>query len=129
MIRRCVTKTVVVDNETINGETTVNSNAVNGMYADAYSYIVKISGASPDISVAYQITDSDVGDISKIGHGEDSSYVWITPQTNGVIVVNASSSKGDGFTPAVSKYYRFVITGNAGNGADTKVSIILLEQC
>jgi hypothetical protein len=122
-----VCKEVVLLNQTVNATATVTSSAIKAGYGENFSILVLIpSGATKSVNVYYDVTNSVQGDAALVCTGVDSGSQWICPDTNGTIKSGASTTFADGFSPAVSKWLRFRVTGTATNGADTVVSIVLL---
>jgi hypothetical protein len=115
----------IIDAETVNTTATVSSSAIKVGYASDFGVFVKLAGSSPDVTIRYQVIDSNVNDVNAVASGEDSESAWITPTTGSDILVNISASAADGFSPMVTKWMRIQVVGNAGNGADTVASIHL----
>ena len=123
-----ITKEVVLLNKTVNAAATVTSEAIRSGYGENFSILVLIpSGATKSLNIYYDVTNSVQNDYSLVCAGGDSGSEWICPDTNGTIKSGASATFADGFSPAVSKWLRFRVTGSATNGVDTVVSIILLQ--
>jgi hypothetical protein len=120
-----VTKEVVLSLETVNGAATVTSEAIRAGYGENFSLIVKLSGTTPIVTVYYDITNSDSAAPGDVCANFDSGSEWVCPDTNGTIKSAATATFADGFSPAVSKWLRFRVTGVGANGADTKVTVIL----
>jgi hypothetical protein len=122
-----VSKEVVLLNQTVNATATVTSDPIRMGYGENFSILVLIhSGAMKSVNVYYDITDSVQNDPSLVCTGVDSASQWVCPDTNGTIKSGAAITFADGFSPAVSKWGRFRVTGTGTNGADTVVSIVLL---
>ena len=128
MKKQMISHDVALKAETINAAATVSSSPIQVGYAENFSYIAIISGTTPDLKLEVQITDSQQGDATNIGSIHDGQAQWYTPSTGGILVANLTASRANGFTPAVSKWIRMRVTGNGGNGADTKITLIVMYQ-
>jgi hypothetical protein len=126
---RLVSKEVVISAETVNATATVTSSVMRASYAEHFSFLLKISvGAAPKVNLEYQVINSDLNNVDDIGSGKDSFSEWVTPTTNGTIASNLTATAADGFAPAVTKWIRFRVVGQAGNSADTLVTLTILSQ-
>ena len=128
MKRQMITKDIALEAEAIAVAGIAYSNPIQVGYAESFSYIAIVSGTTPDLKLEYQITDSQEGDADNIGTTHDGGAGWYTPVTGGVLVTNLTSSRANGFTPAVSKWIRMKVTGNGGTGVDAKITLIVMYQ-
>ena len=128
---RITTWVKVIDNQLVNGVGGYAvSSAIDTLNAREYSLAVKVNaGATPDVKADFQITSSTEGDAANIMGAKDVADYrvdWTTPETGTPVISSVKSgSKVDGFTLPATRWFRIKATGNAGNGADTYVSVFL----
>ena len=85
-----------------------------------------IESGTGDVSVSYEVIESNktlsVDVTAEVTAGKLS---WIAPVDRPDLLANATNAapKANGFSPMVTKWLRFKVTGNAGNGADCYVSL------
>lgn len=85
-----------------------------------------IEEGTGDVDVSYEIIESNKSHpddvLAEVAAGK---LAWTAPVNQATILQNVTSSKADGFSPMVTRWVRFKATGNAGNGADCKLSLKL----
>lgn len=129
---------IVIDSQTVNGTATVYSNPlVVGSYSDFSYVIMGSSGATVDVKLEIQILPTNSSDFDVINTTNDFTVgastdvyqgTWTDLNTGGVLYASYTSSftpVADGFSLPVTRMFRFKLTGNASNGIDSQISVIL----
>jgi len=125
---KMVCKVVAINAQTVNATASVSSAAMRISYGSEFSYILKLSGTTPSVNLTYKVTDSDVNNADDVCTNHDHTSAWISPANNGTLATNVSSTTADSFSPVVTKWVQFTVTGTSGNGTDTKATLVLMYQ-
>lgn len=118
---------VVVDSAIVHSVNHATSTVMGiGDYENFGYKLVVHTDDSTDVKLEYQIIESNQGDSAYVDSGLYHGYpiAWITP-VNGVLDASVTASQADGFSPMVTKWIRFLVTGSSGNGTDTQISLYM----
>lgn len=99
---------------------------VNISNAKYFSYFVYVhSGANINFTVSYEVLPDNTGNVSELGENCNTGAIWTAPTTgSSVVTITAAGGKTDYFSPEVTKWIRFKITGGASANS-ARVSLFL----
>ena len=129
---------VVIDSETVaNTASVYSAPLLVGDYSDFSYVLIGSSGTAVDVKLEVQIIPTNSSDYDVINSTNDFSIsasitvyqpTWTDLNTSGTLYESYTSSTtgvADGFSLPVTRMFRFKVTGAAGNGADSQITVIL----
>lgn len=119
---------VVIDSAIVPNVQFATSTVIDISEYSAFSYKLEIhSGSAPDVKITYEVIESTQNFAVLVASETTGEQIknWVSPITGGTIDSSITSNQCDGFSPIVTRWIKWKVTGVASNGTNTYVSLYI----